>query len=128
MSRVGHDLLFGLPRLRRRASALPRLAVWAAAFGLLAASALGSTDGTTSYSVRTWQMDDGLLSNQIRCLLEGRDGALWIGGEGGLTRFMDGKLSNFTEKNGLSANSVKGLCEVGGVILVATAYSFSWRV
>jgi ligand-binding sensor domain-containing protein/signal transduction histidine kinase len=54
---------------------------------------------------------DGLLSNQIRCLLEGRDGALWIGSEGGVTRYQDGRFSNFTEKNGLGANSVRGLCE-----------------
>jgi ligand-binding sensor domain-containing protein/two-component sensor histidine kinase len=54
---------------------------------------------------------DGLLSNQIRCLLEGLDGALWIGSEGGLTRYREGKFSDFTEKNGLAANSVRGLCE-----------------
>src|ERR1039458_7509198 len=54
---------------------------------------------------------DGLLSNQIRCLLEGRDGALWIGSEAGLTRCQHGKFSNFAEKNNLAANSVTGLCE-----------------
>ena len=54
---------------------------------------------------------DGLLSNQIRCLLEGRDGVLWIGSEAGLTRYQDGKFSNFAEKNNLAANSVTGLCE-----------------
>ena len=53
---------------------------------------------------------DGLLSNQIRCLLEGRDGALWIGSESGLTRCRDGQFKNFTEKNNLAANSVRGLC------------------
>ena len=54
---------------------------------------------------------DGLLSNQIRCLLEGKDGALWIGSEAGVTRYRDGKFRNFTERNGLAANSVWGLCE-----------------
>jgi signal transduction histidine kinase/streptogramin lyase len=53
---------------------------------------------------------DGLLSNQIRCLLEGQDGTLWIGSEGGVTRYKDGKLKSFTEKNNLASNSVRGLC------------------
>src|SRR6266496_5607845 len=38
---------------------------------------------------------DGLPSNQSRCLCEGRDGSIWIGSEGGLTRFLNGKLTNF---------------------------------
>src|SRR5437660_9635587 len=29
---------------------------------------------------------DGLLSNQIKCLLESSDGSIWIGSEGGVTR------------------------------------------
>ncbi len=69
---------------------------------------------------------DGLLSNQIRCLLAGRDGALWIGSEGGLTRYKDGKFSNFTEKNGLLASSVRGLCEDRqGNLRIATARGLS---
>ena len=51
---------------------------------------------------------DGLLSNQIRCLLEDRDGALWIGSEGGVTRYQDGRFSNFTEKNGLASKLGQG--------------------
>jgi len=64
---------------------------------------------------------DGLISNQIRCLLEGPDGALWIGSEGGVTRYLDGKFTNFTEKNGLLANSVRGLCwDPQGNLRIAT--------
>jgi ligand-binding sensor domain-containing protein len=32
---------------------------------------------------------NGLPSNQTRCLLEGKDGSIWIGSEGGLTRFQE---------------------------------------
>ena len=52
---------------------------------------------------------DGLLSNQIRCLLEGQDGSLWIGSEDGLSHYKDGKFQNFTEKNGLASNSIRAL-------------------
>jgi ligand-binding sensor domain-containing protein/signal transduction histidine kinase len=69
---------------------------------------------------------DGLLSNQIKCLLEGSDGSLWIGSDGGVTRYRDGKLSSFTEKNGLAANSVRGLCEDRqGNIRIATLRGLS---
>jgi ligand-binding sensor domain-containing protein/two-component sensor histidine kinase len=69
---------------------------------------------------------DGLLSNQVRCLLEGRDGSIWIGSEGGVTRYRDGKLSSFTEKNGLAANSVRGICEDReGNIRIATIRGLS---
>ncbi len=64
---------------------------------------------------------DGLLSNQIRCLLESKDGSIWIGSEGGLSQYKDGKIKNYTEKNGLASNSVRGLCEDShGNIRVAT--------
>jgi len=33
---------------------------------------------------------DGLLSNQIKCLIESSDGSIWIGSEGGVTRYRTG--------------------------------------
>ena len=64
---------------------------------------------------------DGLPGNVIQCLLEGRDGSLWLGGEQGLSRFKDG---NFTRVNGsdlLKNNSVKALHEdAQGNLRVAT--------
>jgi ligand-binding sensor domain-containing protein/signal transduction histidine kinase len=69
---------------------------------------------------------DGLLSNQIRCLMEGRDGSLWIGSDGGLTRYKDGRFHSFSEKNGLASNSVKALCEdCDGNIRIATLRGLS---
>jgi len=54
---------------------------------------------------------DSLVSNHIRCLLLGADGTLWIGSEGGLTRYKEERFKNFAEKDNLAANSVRGLCE-----------------
>jgi ligand-binding sensor domain-containing protein/signal transduction histidine kinase len=75
--------------------------------------------GCDGYGVAHWKEGkftrfseaDGLVSNQIRCLLQGQDGTLWVGTEGGLTRYKDGKYTSFAQRNGLAANSVKGLCE-----------------
>ncbi len=69
---------------------------------------------------------DGLLSNQIRCLLEGRDGSVWIGSEGGVTQYKEGKFKNYAEKNGLASNSVRALCEdEHGNIRIATLRGLS---
>jgi ligand-binding sensor domain-containing protein/signal transduction histidine kinase len=69
---------------------------------------------------------DGLPSNQTRCLLEGKDGSLWIGSEAGLTRYRDGKFNSYAEKHGLGDNSVRAICEDHqGVIRVATRRGLS---
>lgn len=69
---------------------------------------------------------NGLGSNLARCLLEGSDGAMWIGGEGGLTRFQNGQLTTFTDRKGLGDNSVRALCEdAAGNLRVATRRGLS---
>jgi signal transduction histidine kinase len=69
---------------------------------------------------------DGLLNNQVRCLLAGRDGSIWIGSEGGVSQFKDGKFRNFAEKNGLASNSVRAMCEdAQGNIRIATQRGLS---
>jgi ligand-binding sensor domain-containing protein/signal transduction histidine kinase len=75
--------------------------------------------GCDGYGVAHWQAGkltrfseaDGLVSNQIRCLFEDREGALWIGSEGGLTCYQAGRFRTFTEQNNLASNSVRGLCQ-----------------
>jgi len=39
------------------------------------------------YTVTRWTKDNGLPDNSVTCLLQTRDGFLWIGTGGGLTRF-----------------------------------------
>lgn len=64
---------------------------------------------------------DGLPDNQIQCLLESRDGGMWIGGETGLARFKDGRFTLYPESDLLHNNSVKGLHQdAQGILRVAT--------
>ena len=64
---------------------------------------------------------DGLPGNQIQCLLESRDGSLWLGGDHGLSRFQDGRFQRLTGTEFLNNNSVKALYEdAGGILRVAT--------
>ncbi|MEI2722865.1 MAG: two-component regulator propeller domain-containing protein [Verrucomicrobiota bacterium] len=64
---------------------------------------------------------DGLPGNQIQCLLESREGSLWLGGDRGLSRFRAGRFTRFTGSEFLRENSVKALCEdARGILRVAT--------
>ena len=50
-----------------------------------------------------------LPGNDVRCLLETPDGALWIGTSEGLARWKDGVVTAFTTKDGLPGNGIKSL-------------------
>jgi diguanylate cyclase (GGDEF)-like protein len=47
----------------------------------------------------------------VNSILEGRDGTVWIGTGGGLSRLSAGKLSTFTTREGLSSDQVSALLE-----------------
>jgi len=46
-----------------------------------------SPTGSTDYSMRLWQMEDGLPHNIVQAITQTRDGYLWIGTREGLARF-----------------------------------------
>ena len=63
-----------------------------------------------------------LPGNDVRCLLETRDGALWIGTSEGLARWKDGVVKQFTVADGLPGNGIRALVEEspGGPLVVST--------
>jgi len=63
----------------------------------------------------------GLVHYDVLCLFESRDGTIWAGTEFGLSRFRDGKFSNFTKRDGLAADPVRAIAEdVMGNIWIGT--------
>ncbi len=69
---------------------------------------------------------EGLPSLHISALVPSRDGSVWIGSEGGITRYHDGKFTSFTDKSGLGNNSVRAICQDHeGRIRVATGRGLS---
>ncbi|MBK8613121.1 MAG: hypothetical protein IPN85_06445 [Flavobacteriales bacterium] len=72
----------------------------------------------------------GLLSNRVQAVLEGRDGALWLGTPAGLVRILrrgnDPKawrITTVTEANGLGHNDVRCLYQDrSGALWAGTAY------
>lgn len=65
-------------------------------------------------------MADGLVGNNIRAILRGGDGTIWIASSQGLSRLHDGKFQSFTTREGLLSDQVTALCEDRDYMWVAT--------
>lgn len=63
------------------------------------------------YNFTNYSIEQGLLQSQVNAMLEDSKGYLWIGTNGGLSRFDGIKFTNYTSENGLSDNHVKAICE-----------------
>ncbi|TAK65400.1 MAG: hypothetical protein EPO24_02590 [Bacteroidetes bacterium] len=75
-----------------------------------------SNDSVTHYSTA-----NGLASNDVRAIVERRNGEFWIGTSNGLNKFSEGKFTAYTMNNGLSANSIRALYEdTSGVLWIGT--------
>lgn len=66
-------------------------------------------------SLTRYTMEQGLADNWVHTALRDSKGFLWLGTEGGLSRFDGQRFSNFFEEknnpNSLSNNTVRGICE-----------------
>lgn len=55
---------------------------------------------------------EGLKGNRVYALCEGRDGSLWIAtGDGGLSRYQQGKFTAYGEKDGLPSPGITSVLE-----------------
>lgn len=83
---------------------------WGLAAGLLLLPvALAHAESRLSdYTVTRWTVENGLPNNSITCLLQTRDGYLWIGTAKGLVRF-DGQVF---QPIGLSADGARQALEI----------------
>ena len=56
-------------------------------------------------SATTFTATDGLAGNDVKVIIDARGGGLWIGTYGGLSLFKDGKLTSWTENEGLPSRT-----------------------
>ncbi len=56
----------------------------------------------------TW-CKDGLVNNFVRAFLQGRDGSIWIATDEGVSRWQDGRFTNYQERDGLCYFSTRTL-------------------
>ena len=76
-----------------------------------AAAPVSSVDPV--YATKEFGLESGLPSDVAQSFLQSRDGYLWIGTDGGLTRFDGAKFDVFraSEPGGLPDNVIRCLCE-----------------
>jgi signal transduction histidine kinase len=74
------------------------------------------TDGSGLYHVTPaatihYETSKGLVNNYIRCVIESRDGTMWIGTDGGMSHLARDGFHNFRESNGLAFNSIRSIVQ-----------------
>ena len=68
----------------------------------------------------------GLVSNFVRVFAQGRDGSVWIGTDGGVTRWLPGKVKNYNMEDGLCYFSIRALLQDrSGDIWIGTEHGVS---
>ncbi len=73
------------------------------------------------YFFKNYNVENGLPFTQVACTFQDRNGYLWSGGYGGLSRFDGKQFLNFNPKNGLQGHNVNAVCEDDqGDILIGT--------
>jgi signal transduction histidine kinase len=76
---------------------------------------LGFEDGEVAVhendEFHVYSSKDGLPGGKVLAITRDRAGSVWIGSEGGLSRFDHGLFVTLTKKNGLPGNSVSGIVE-----------------
>lgn len=77
----------------------------------------------SQYILEHWDTERGLVSNNVRRMLQTRDGFLWLGGFGGLTRFDGMRFTTYNKRveEVFKTNSVFALAESpDGTLWIAT--------
>lgn len=64
--------------------------------------------------------NSGLLSNEVRAILPRQDGAVWFGTAQGLNYYKDQQLQSYTTREGLPADFVVALHQIGDVLWIGT--------
>lgn len=64
-----------------------------------------------TYYFDNYSVKDGLAQSKVFTVIQDRNDHIWIGTEGGVSRFDGVNFENFTSEDGISLNGVRNLCE-----------------
>jgi ligand-binding sensor domain-containing protein len=80
-----------------------------------------------SFIAKTYTTADGLAQNTVFAVSVSRDGTVWAGTlSGGVSRFRDGRFTNFTTADGLASNTISSIFEAAdGTMWFATPNGLS---
>lgn len=68
------------------------------------------------YSFLTYSTEEGLSQSQVNAITQDKNGYLWIGTIGGLSRFNGGEFLTYTKKEGLFSNRIKAVNYIGSTL------------
>lgn len=78
------------------------------------------------YNFVNWTVEDGLIQSQASYICQDKYRQLWIGTEGGISRFDGKKFTGFTVQDGLVANHINTmLCDKNGNLWLGTNLGIS---
>ena len=80
---------------------------------LLAGTIYAAPHITRNYTYRYYTTRDGLAQMQVLCAFQDRDGYMWFGTKGGVSRFDGVSFKNYTSENGLPDGEVRTIAEWG---------------
>ena len=73
------------------------------------------------YTYRYFTTRDGLAQMQVMCAFQDKDGFVWFGTKGGVSRWDGTSFKNYTAENGLPLGEIRNICEWGTRKLFFTA-------
>ncbi len=65
----------------------------------------------TPRKMTTYTTNDGLADDNVWTVCEARDGSVWIGTDGGVSRVQNDRFTNFTPQQGMSRKEVRAVAE-----------------
>lgn len=93
---------------------------------LVAALSLPLLSAAQRYTFHNLNVDDGLVQSQPTCLTQDRNGNLWVGTLGGLSRYDGHAFTNYTVRNGLLNNTIRAVAaDSAGNIWIGTPSGLS---
>src|ERR1700744_1758321 len=78
------------------------------------------------YNFVNWTVEDGLIQSQASCICQDHYRQLWIGTQGGISKFDGKKFTGYSVQEGLPANAVNVMaCDSAGNLWIGTNYGIS---
>ena len=78
-------------------------------FGFVTALLLSISAFTQQYNFINYSIEDGLAQSQVGAICQDKDGFVWIGTLGGLSKFDGINFTNYSTKDGLLNNQINAI-------------------
>jgi len=78
-----------------------------------------------SYTYRYYSTRDGLAQMQLTCAFQDKDGFMWFGTKGGISKYDGVSFKNYTTENGLFNNDVQSISNWNDKLVIVNLFGFS---